>query len=138
MLMNAFLDNAGLADSYTASVIAVQSRWVLPVWADATRTILKAAIIGMEARLPRKQAQRCITQKMAAALGLMGPGIDPQSLFTPHSPATRLSREDEQVLKVFYGPALRVGMTRNQVLAATATAFKPPAAKKAKPAKPGG
>lgn len=138
MLMNAFLDNAGLADSYTASVIAVQNCWVLPVWADATRTILKAAIIGMEARLPRKQAQRCITQKMAAALGLMGPGIDPKSLFTPRSPATRLSSEDEQVLKVFYGPALRVGMTRNQVLAATAAAFKPPAAKKPKPAKPAG
>jgi hypothetical protein len=137
MLMNAFLDNAGLADSYTASVIAVQSCWVLPVWADATRTILKAAIIGMEARLPRKQAQRCINQKLAASLGLLGPGIDPKSLFTPRSPATRLSREDEQLLKAFYGPAFRVGMTRAQVLAASATAFKPSAAKQAKAPKLG-
>jgi hypothetical protein len=41
-------------------------------------------------------------------------------VFAAESRATRLSREDFIMLRLLYGPALRIGMTRDEVVAEAA------------------
>ncbi|MCW3473573.1 DUF2927 domain-containing protein [Limobrevibacterium gyesilva] len=127
MLRNAFLDNEAAVDSYIDTVVAVQPCWTLPVWTDSTRLILKAAVIGIDARQPRPAIQRCMVQTLAAAIGLMGPGgALPGSVFTPQARAIRPSGDDTRLLRLLYGPTLRTGMTREQVHAAALAALQAP------------
>jgi hypothetical protein len=124
MLRNAFLDNEAAVDEYIATVVALQPCWTLPIWMDSSRLILKAAVIGVDASQPAPEVNRCITAMLAATLGLLGPDATlPGSVFNPQSRATSLSRDDERMLRLLYGPALRVGMTRPEMEAAVLAAL---------------
>jgi hypothetical protein len=125
MLLNAFMDDAVATDAFVEIVGAVQPCWVLPVWSDASHLVLKAAVMGIDARLPPAERQRCMLQKMGGALGLLGGGENlPRSVFAVQSRATRLSREDFIMLRLLYGPGLRIGMTRDEVAAAAGAALR--------------
>ena len=105
--------------------------WTLPVWADAGRTVLKAAVLGIDITRPTPETRACALHGLGAALGLMGPGAFlPASAFAPGT-ATRLSREDDRMLRVLYSRALHPGMRREEVLSAAqkALAFRPAAKK---------
>jgi len=131
MLAQAFLDDEAAVDAFIAGVVETTPCWTLPVWTDARRVELKAAVIGVSARQDRVAVQHCILSGFGAALGLLGPGgFLPGSLFTPPSRAVRLSRDDERMIRVLYGPALAPGMTREQTQAAAARALAGPVGKR--------
>jgi hypothetical protein len=124
MLSNAFLDDPAAVARFTELVVAVDSCWVLPVWTDAAHLVLKAAVIGVDARLPPAERQRCLLRKLGGALGLLGDNDGlADSVFAADSRADRLSAEDRTMLGVLYGPALRIGMDRTAALAAAETAL---------------
>jgi hypothetical protein len=121
LLSLAFADDQTTVDRFIEAVVATQACWVVPVWADVPRTTIKAAVIGIDARQGYSGVDRCITQKLAASLGLLGPsGYLPRSVFTPQSGATKLSFEDAMMLRVLYDPVLTPGMSREQTAAAAA------------------
>ena len=124
MLANAFLDFSPDVERFTELVVAVDGCWVLPVWTDASHAVLKAAVIGVDARLPPAGRRRCLLRKLGGALGLLGDddGLA-GSVFAVGSRADRLSREDAAMLRVLYGPGLRIGMDRATALAAAETAL---------------
>jgi hypothetical protein len=120
----AFADDEETTDRFIDAVVATQPCWAVPVWADAARTIIKATVVGIDSRQGAAGVDRCITQKLAASLGLLGPsGYLPRSVFTPQSGATKLSFEDAMMLRVLYDPALAPGMSRAQTAAAAAAAL---------------
>ena len=130
MLRHAFLDDEPAIDGFIRDVVDAVPCWALPVWTDPTRRVLKAALIGVDARRPRAETRACILRGLGAGLGLMGPGAFlPGSAFAPGA-AARLSREDERMLRVLYGKALQPGMRREDAQAAALKALKTPAAKK--------
>ncbi len=138
MLRNAFLGDEAAVDGFIASVVMATPCWTLPIWTDESRLVLKAALIGVDAALPRAQSRACILRGLGGALGLLGPGAWlPASAFAPGT-ASRLTRDDERMLRALYGRALRPGMTREETQAAAVKAFAAPPAKARKkaPAKP--
>ena len=123
MLDNAFLDDPAAVEQFQAGVIDHAPCWVLPIFADPAHTIVRAAIIGADTTAGRAATGACILHGLGGALGLMGPGAFlPDSAFAP-SASRRLSRDDERMLTVLYGTSLRPGMSRDDVLAASARAF---------------
>jgi hypothetical protein len=135
MLRNAFLDDDRAAATFVRDVIDTQPCWVLPVWTDAGRTVLKSAVIGVDARGVRAETRACVLRGLGGALGLLGPGAFLRaSAFAPGT-VSRLSREDERMLRVLYGRAMRPGMGRDEALAAAQAALAPPLRKV--PPKPG-
>ena len=131
MLRNAFLDDEAAVDGFIASVVETAPCWVLPVWTGADRLVLKAAVIGVDARRPRAETKACILRALGGGIGLLGPGAYlPASAFAPQG-AARLSREDERMLRVMYGKALRPGMAREALVAEAAKALGAPAGKAA-------
>ncbi len=131
MLRNAFLGDEETVNEFIVTVIDRTLCWALPVWGDAGRTVLKAAVIGIDITQPTPEASACALHGLGAALGLMGPGAFlPASAFAPGT-ATRLSREDDRMLRVLYSRALHPGMRREEVLSAAqkALAFRPVAKK---------
>lgn len=134
MLRNAFLGDEAAIDGFIASVVAATPCWTLPVWTDDSRLTLKAALVGVDAAMPREQSRACILRGLGAALGLLGPGAFlPDSAFAPGT-ATRLTRDDERMLRTLYGRALHPGMTRDEAHAAALKALSaPPRRKKPKP-----
>ncbi len=146
MLRNAFLDDEAAVDGFIAGVVETSPCWVLPVWTGPDRVVLKAAVIGVDARRPRVESKACILRALGGGIGLLGPGAYlPASAFAPQG-AARLSRDDDRMLRVMYGKALRPGMGREALVADAAKALgasaakssgKAPAKKSAKPhAKP--
>lgn len=129
MLRNAFLDDEAAVDGFISQVIETTPCWVLPVWTGADRVVLKAAVIGVDARRPRAEGKACMLRALSGGLGLLGPGAFlPASAFAPGG-AAKLSRDDERLLRVAYGKALRPGMTREAVEAAALAALAPPRGK---------
>jgi hypothetical protein len=121
LLLAALAGENDTVDRYIDAVVARQPCWVLPVWADRARHVIKAAVIGVHARQGHPGIERCILRELAAALGLLGPaGTLPRSVFTPESGAIRLSLEDQAMLRMLYSPALSPGMARDQAAAAAA------------------
>jgi len=113
MLTNVFLDDLSAVDRFLTDVVDQQPCWVLPVWTDATRLVLKAAVIGIDAKLPFAERDHCILRGLGGALGLLGPGAFLRgSAFVPGSGPAKLSAEDEKMLRVLYGKAITPGMTR--------------------------
>jgi hypothetical protein len=111
-------DEAGLA-GFLRSIVAVEPCWVLPVWADPEQTVIKAAVIGVDARIGHPDVDRCVVREMAASMGLLGAGgYLPRSIFNPHAVATLPSFEDRVMLRLLYAPALSAGMTRERAAAA--------------------
>jgi hypothetical protein len=136
MLRNAFLGDEAAVDSFILRVVMVTPCWTLPVWTDASRLVLKAALIGVDAALPREQSRACILRGLGAALGLLGPGAFlPGSAFAPGT-ATRLTRDDARMLRTLYGRALHPGMTRQEAEAAALKALSAPAPRRKKPEQP--
>lgn len=134
MLRNAFLDDEAAVDGFIAAVVETSPCWVLPVWTGAARQVLKAAVIGADARRPRAETRACILRALGGGLGLLGPGAFlPASAFAPQG-AARLSRDDERMLRVMYGKELRPGMAREDMVAAAGKALSRPQGKP--PAKP--
>ena len=130
MLRQAFLDDESAVESFVATVVARTPCWVLPVWTDAGRAVLKAAVIGVDTRQPRAQIRACMLRGLGGALGLLGPGAFlPGSAFAPGGNG-RLTRDDARMLRVLYGPALHPGMTRDEATAAATRAFAPPPRRK--------
>jgi hypothetical protein len=136
MLASAFAGNMEAVDNFITTVVAVQPCWVLPVWSDPRQVILKGAVIGVDSRQPRPVIQRCILRQVAAATGLLGPdGFLPRSVFSPEASVLRLSYEDTEMLRLLYSPALKPGMTPDEVSTAALTLLKHPVRKPApKPA----
>jgi hypothetical protein len=131
MLRNAFLDDEVAVTRFIAGVVDATPCWTLPVWTDPSRLVLKAAVIGVDARLPRAETRACILHGLGATLGLLGPGAFlPGSAFAPGT-AARLSRDDDRMLRVLYGRALQPGMSRGETVAAATRALAPPARKPA-------
>ncbi len=117
--------DAAVVDGFIARVVAVAPCWALPVFADAGRTVLKAAVIGVDAGRPRAGVERCISQKLAAGLGLLGSGgFLPRSIFTPGSAALRPSGDDLLMLRVLYGSGVQPGMGREAAVAAALAALR--------------
>jgi hypothetical protein len=132
MLRNAFLGDEAAVDGFILGVVMATPCWTLPVWTDDSRLVLKAALIGVDATLPREQSRACILRGLGGALGLLGPGAFlPGSAFAPGT-AARLTRDDARMLRVLYGHALHPGMTRQeaQEAALKALAAAPPRGKK--------
>jgi len=136
MLRNAFLGDEAAIDGFILGVVMVTPCWTLPVWTDETRLVLKAALIGVDASLPREQSRACILRGLGGALGLLGPGAFlPDSAFAPGT-ASRLTRDDDRMLRILYGRALRPGMNRDEAHAAAAKALAAPPRRKKPTAKP--
>ena len=115
MLQNAFLDDMVAVETYTEAVIAIRTCWTLPIWSAPDRLLLKAAIVGVDGRLPAAARRHCVARALTAALGLLGPGRDlPDSLFADSSTAERPGASDAVMLRLLYGPALKIGQTRQQ------------------------
>lgn len=134
MLRNAFLEDEAAIDSFILGVVMATPCWTLPVWADGQRLVLKAAVVGVDASLPREQSRACILRGLGGALGLLGPGAWlPGSAFAPGT-AARLTRDDDRMLRTLYGRALHPGMTREEAQAAALKALAAPPARRRKPA----
>jgi hypothetical protein len=113
LLASAFNGDDVAVEGFLSGVVATQSCWVLAVWGDTAQTVIKAAVVGIDARQPRAAVERCMAQKLAASLGLLGPaGYLPRSVFAPQTGATRYSLEDGLMLRLLYSPALKPGMSR--------------------------
>lgn len=136
MLRNAFLGDEAAIDGFIVSVVMSTPCWTLPIWTDESRLVLKAALIGVDAALPREQSRACILRGLGGALGLLGPGAWlPGSAFAPGT-ASRLTRDDDRMLRTLYSRALRPGMTRDEMHAAALKALAAPVRAKKKAAKP--
>ena len=132
MLRNAFSGDEATVEEFLATVVDVTPCWMLPVWADAERSVIRAAVVGVDATRPREETRACVLRGLGAALGPMGPGAFLKgSAFAPGT-AARLSREDERMLRALYGRGLRPGMGRAEVIAAAQKALGAPASRKAK------
>jgi hypothetical protein len=118
LLLAAFEDDAQ-ADAFIDNVVKSQPCWMLAVWGDAGQTLIKAAVVGIDARQPVVDVRRCMAQKLAASMGLLGPsGYLPRSVFAPQTTSTRYSREDMLMLRLLFSPSVHAGMTRDDVRAA--------------------
>jgi hypothetical protein len=124
LLLAAFAGDETAVDDFTVRVVKIEPCWVLAIWGDVEHTAIKAAVIGIDALQPRAGIERCMAQKLAAAMGLLGPsGYLPRSVFAPQTGATRYSLEDTLMLRLLYSTALRPGMTRDQAHAAALAAL---------------
>jgi hypothetical protein len=118
MLRNVFAGDEAMVEAFLATVVDRISCWMLPVWADPSRTLIRAAVIGVDASRPREETRACLLHGIGAALGPMGPGAFlSRSAFAPGT-AAKLSRDDERMLRTLYSRALRPGMRREEVAAA--------------------
>ena len=137
MLTNVFLDDPIAVERFLADVVDQQTCWALPVWRDATRLVMQAAVIAVDAKLPLAERQHCMLRGAGAALGLLGPGAFlPASAFVPGAGPVKLSGDDERMLRVLFGKTLTPGMTREAAEAAARKALEAPAAKPAPKKKP--
>jgi hypothetical protein len=124
LLLTAFAGDDDAVDSFVERVVATQPCWVLALWGDAAQTEIKAAVVGIDARQGRAGVDRCMAQKLAGALGLLGPsGYLPRSVFSPQGEATRYSLEDVLMLRLLYSPALHPGMNREEARTAALAAL---------------
>ena len=123
MLVNAFSGDEATIEAFLATVVEVTPCWMLPVWADAERSVIRAAVIGVDATGPREATRACVLRGLGAALGPMGPGAFLRGSALAPGTAARLSREDERMLRVLYGRALHPGMGRAEVIAAAQKAW---------------
>jgi hypothetical protein len=115
LLLSAFGGDRDAADVFVTHTVAVAPCWVVAVWGDAGHTAIKAAVVGIDARQDRPAIARCMAQKLAGAMGLLGQsGYLPRSVFTPGSGAIAYSREDALALRLLYSPVLQPGMTREE------------------------
>ncbi len=122
LLLAAFEGDEAQADAFIDNVVKSQTCWALAVWGDPAQTLIKAAVAGIDAHQPAAQVQRCMAQKLAAAMGLLGPsGYLPRSVFAPQTTSTRYSREDLIMLRLLFSPSIHAGMTRDEVHAAAVT-----------------
>jgi hypothetical protein len=136
MLRNAFLGDEAAIDGFILGVVMVTPCWTLPVWTDETRLVLKAALIGVDASLPRERSRACILRGLGAALGLLGPGAFlPGSAFAPGT-AAKLTRDDDRMLRTLYGRGLHPGMNRDEAHAAAVKALAAPPRRKKPAPKP--
>jgi len=132
MLTNVFLDDPVAVERFLVDVVDQQSCWALPVWRDATRLVMQAAVIGVDRKLPLTERQHCMLRGAGAALGLLGPGAFlPASAFVPGAGPVKLSGDDERMLRVLFGKTLTPGMTREAAEAAARKSLEAPVAKPA-------
>ncbi len=127
LLLAAFESNDAAVDAFVGQVASVEPCWALAIWGDPAQTVIKAAVVGIDARQPRAGIERCMAQKLAAAVGLLGPaGYLPRSVFSPQSASTYYSLEDGLMLRLLYSPALKPGMSRDEAHQAALAALSPP------------
>jgi hypothetical protein len=136
MLVRAFSGDEATVEEFLDTVVDRTPCWMLPVWADDDRRVIRAAIVGADARQPRAETRACLLRGLGGALGAMGPGAFlPHSAFAPGA-AAKLSIEDERMLRTLYSRALHPGMRREDAVATAQKSLAVPAKSRTPAKKP--